>query len=206
LLDPDAAAVFPNERDITVIAAVPHKARLAQFRADPEASYNRMVGALSDGPQMAGAERASKLIAKFEMPNTVRPAARSRIAFVGDAALATDPLFGVGCGWAFQSAEWLVNKTCSALLNHGDLDRALGRYRRVFRRRLGPHHMQIADYSTGRPMRLNERLAFQAAANDPVVGAALEEFVTRRRTVLRLLDPRLAPRVLSSGTLARPLR
>ena len=25
-----------------------------------------------------------------------------------DAALASDPLFGIGCGWAFQSGEWLA--------------------------------------------------------------------------------------------------
>jgi menaquinone-9 beta-reductase len=130
------------------------------------------------------------------MPNKARPAAHSGVAFVGDAALATDPIFGVGCGWAFQSAEWLVDETGPALLDNGDLDVALGRYRRAFRRRLGPHHMQIADYSTGRPMRLNERIAFRAAAKDPVVAAAVEEVATRRRTALRLLDPRLTPRLL----------
>jgi flavin-dependent dehydrogenase len=202
MLDPDAGAVFPNEDDLTVIAAAPHKARLPEFRADPEAAYNRIVGELPDGPELAVAERASKLIGKLEMPNTMRPAARPGIAFVGDAALATDPLFGVGCGWAFQSAEWLVDETRSALLDHGDLDAALGRYRRAFRRRLGPHHMQIADYSTGRPMRQNDRVAFRAAAKDPVVGAALEEFVTRRSTILRVLDPRLVPRALGSNRLA----
>src|SRR4029453_10872147 len=98
----------------------------------------------------------SKLIGRLEMPNKMRGAARGGLAFVGDAALATDPLFGVGCGWAFQSAEWLVEETHSALLDHASLDLALERYRRAFRRRLGPHHMQIADYSTGRPMRLSE--------------------------------------------------
>jgi flavin-dependent dehydrogenase len=199
MLDPDAAAVFPNEDALTVIAAVPHRARLPEFRADPQAAYIRMVSDLPDGPEIAAAEQASKLIGKLEMPNKIRPAARPGIAFVGDAALATDPLFGVGCGWAFQSAEWLVDETSSALLDHGDLDRALRRYRRAFLRRLGPHHLQISDYSTGRPMRLNERIAFRAAAQDPVVGAAIEEFATRRRTILRLLDPRLTPRVLGSA-------
>jgi flavin-dependent dehydrogenase len=199
MLDPDGAAVFPNEDGVTVIAAVPHKARLPEFRADPEAAYGRMVGELPDGPELAGAERVSKLIGKLEMPNKMRPAARPGVAFVGDAALATDPLFGVGCGWAFQSAEWLVNETRAALLDHGDLDVALERYRRAFRRRLGPHHMQIADYSTGRPMRLNERITFRAAAKDPVVAAAVEEFATRRSTTLRLLGPRLTPRLLRVG-------
>jgi flavin-dependent dehydrogenase len=197
LLDPDGGAVFPNEGGLTVIAAAPHRRRLPEFRADPEAAYSRMVGALPDGPGLAGAERESKLIGKLEMPNKMRPAARPGIAFVGDAALATDPLFGVGCGWAFQSAEWLVEHTHAALLDHGDLDGALERYRRAFRRRLGPHHMQIADYATGRAMRLNERAAFRAATHDPVVAAAVEAFATRRATVLRLLDPRVVRRVIA---------
>jgi 2-polyprenyl-6-methoxyphenol hydroxylase-like FAD-dependent oxidoreductase len=199
MLDPDGAAVFPNEDDLTLVAAVPHKARLSEFRTDPEAAYERMVGALPDGPGLAGAERVSKLIGKLDMPNRMRPAARPGLAFVGDAALATDPLFGVGCGWAFQSPEWLVDETRSALVDDGGLDAALARYRRAFRRRLGPHHMQIADFSTGRPMRLNERLLFRAAANDPVVGASLEEYVTRRSSPLRALDPRLLLRVLGAS-------
>jgi 2-polyprenyl-6-methoxyphenol hydroxylase-like FAD-dependent oxidoreductase len=199
MLDPDAAAVFPNEDGLTVIAAVPHRARLAEFRADPEAAYDHMIAALPDGPGIADAERVSKLIGKLEMPNKMRPAARPGIAFVGDAALASDPLFGVGCGWAFQSAEWLVEETHRALLDRGDLDAALERYRRAFRRRLGPHHMQIADYSTGRRMRRNERIIFRAAAEDPVVAAAMEKVVTRRTTPAELLDPRLVPRLLRSA-------
>ena len=196
LLDPDAAAVFPNEDDVTLIATVLHRRRMAEFRADPEAAYLRAIGELPDGPGLEDAERASKLIGKLEMPNKMRIAARPRLAFVGDAALATDPLFGVGCGWAFQSAEWLVEETRSTLLEGGELDSALKRYRRALWRRLGPHHMQIADYSTGRPIRLNERLAMRAATSDPVVAAAIEEVATRRGSVLRLLDPRLLARTL----------
>jgi flavin-dependent dehydrogenase len=197
LLDPDAAAVFPNEDGITLIAAVAHHARLAEFRADPEAAYARLVGELPDGPDLGEAERISKLVGKLSMPNKIRPASRPGVAFVGDAALATDPLFGVGCGWAFQSAEWLVDETRSELLGGGDLDSGLTRYRRGFLRRLGPHHLQIADYSTGRPMRLNERILFRAATTDPVVGSAAEEFATRRTSPLRLLlDPRLVQRVV----------
>jgi flavin-dependent dehydrogenase len=201
LLDPDGAAVFPNEDGLTVIAAVPHKSRLDEFRPDPDAAYERWIRSLPDGPGLAGAKRASKLLGKLEMPNRIRPAARPGIAFVGDAALATDPLFGVGCGWAFQSAEWLVDETRTALLGEGAgaLDAALDRYRRAFLRRLGPHHLQIADFSTGRRLRLNERIVFRAAARDPVVAAGVEEVVSRRGPAWRMLDPRPLPRVLWRG-------
>src|SRR3954471_7872780 len=131
-LDPDGAADFPNEDDLNVVVAAPNDARRDEFRADPEAAYRRMIARLPDGPDLDRAERASKLIGKLDVPNVMRPAARPGVAFVGDAALATDPAFGVGCGWAFQSAEWLVDHTGEALLENGDIDRALERYRRAF--------------------------------------------------------------------------
>jgi 2-polyprenyl-6-methoxyphenol hydroxylase-like FAD-dependent oxidoreductase len=197
MLDPEAAAVFPNEDGLALIAVVPVQERLAEFRSDPEAAYLRMLRALPEGPDLSAGERVSKLIGKLEIASTIRPAARPGIAFVGDAALATDPLYGVGCGWAFQTAEWLAEETAPALLGDGSgLDAALDRYRRVFLRRLGPHHLQIADYSTGRPMRRNERMMMRAAGKDPVVGSAVEQFVTRQSSVLPLLDPRLSARVL----------
>ena len=196
LLDPDGAAAFPNEDDLTVVVAAPHRSRLAEFRADREDAYLRMVAALPEGPDLARAERASKLIGKLEVPNVMRPAARPGVAFVGDAALATDPSVGVGCGWAFQSAEWLADHTCAALLAGGDLDGALERYRRAFRRRLGLEHWLIADFASGRKLRANERRLFRAAADDPVTARAFEAVATRRRSSLRLLDPRLVLRRL----------
>jgi flavin-dependent dehydrogenase len=196
LLDPDGAAVFPNEDDVSVVVAAPHRSRLPEFRADLEGSYLRVVGALPDGPRLSDAERVSKLVGKLDVPNVMRPAARPGLAFVGDAALATDPLFGVGCGWAFQSAEWLVDRTASALLGGGDLDAALDDYRRAFRRRLGPDHWLISDISTGRRFTPLERRMFRAAAEDPVITRAVEEVTSRRRSALRLFHPRLLLRGL----------
>ena len=136
---------------------------------------------------------------KIDVPNVMRPAARPGLAFVGDAALASDPVFGVGCGWAFQSAEWLADHTSEALVEGGDLDTALDRYRRVFRRRLGPHHWAIADMSTGRKLRAIERRTFRAATRDPVVADAVDRVASRRSSPLTMLDPRLMPRVLRAG-------
>ena len=198
-LDPEGAAAFPNEDDLTVLAAVPHRSRMPKFRADPESSYAEWIAGLPDGPDIAGGERVSKLIGKLETPNVMRPAARPGLAFVGDAALASDPVFGVGCGWAFQSAEWLVDRTSEPLLDGDDraLDRGLDRYRRTFRRRLGPHHWAIADLSTGRELRAMERMTFRAAAGDESVARAVEALATRRRSAFSAFDPRLAARVLA---------
>jgi 2-polyprenyl-6-methoxyphenol hydroxylase-like FAD-dependent oxidoreductase len=205
LLDPDAAALFPNEDGLTVLAAAPHRSRLPEFQADREGAYARMLAGLPDPPDLSDAERVSKLLGKLEMPNVIRPAAKPGLAFVGDAALATDPLFGVGCGFAFQSAEWLVDEVTGPLLGDGGLDTALARYRRKFFRRLGPHHLQIADYASGRRTWAWERAMFRAATIDPVVSGAVGEVVARRKSPLSpLLNLRIAAHLLPGHRRPQP--
>jgi flavin-dependent dehydrogenase len=196
LFDPDAAATFPNEDDLTVVVVGPHRSRLAEFRADTEGAYDRVARSLPGGPDLSTGERVSKLIGALDHPNVLRPAAKPGVALVGDAAIAADPLFGVGCGWAFQTGGWLVDHTAGALAG-GDLDDALDRYRRAFRRRLAGHYLLIADFATGRKLRLNERAGLRAAALDQGFARAIEDVTSRRHSPLRLLDPRLVPSGLS---------
>jgi menaquinone-9 beta-reductase len=204
-LEPHGAAQFPNEDDLTLLVASDHRSRLAEARADPEAFYLRTLTSLPDGPDLSDAERVSKLLGKLEMPNLIRPAAQPGIAFVGDAALAADPVFGVGISFAFQSAEWLVDETSGVLGAGQELDAALRRYRRKFGWRLGPHHLQMADFSTRWNIPAPARLAFRKAATDPEFARAIGEVLTRERSMFRLLDPRVAARlVIPRRTPARP--
>ena len=197
--EPNGIAWFPNEDGISVVVAGMHKRHLPEFRADPESAYRAVVASVPEAPPIEDAERVSKLLGKLDVPNVMRPAARRGVAFVGDAALATDPTMGVGCGWAFQTAEWLVDHTTAALRDDAGLDAALDGYRRTFRRRLGLHHWAIADLSTGRAMRLNERIAFRAAARDEWFARRMELIVTRRASPLRMLGPFVNLRALRYG-------
>jgi 2-polyprenyl-6-methoxyphenol hydroxylase-like FAD-dependent oxidoreductase len=148
-LEPDCAYTFPNEDGLTVALVAPHESRLPEFRADRAAAYMRMLSSLPEAPDVSAAKRESKLLGKLELPNSIRPAAGPGLAFVGDAALAGDPFWGIGCGWAFQSAEWLVDETAAALVGGDDLDTALARYRRLHLRRLAPHHLRLRQRSPG---------------------------------------------------------
>jgi flavin-dependent dehydrogenase len=197
-MEPDCAYTFPNEDGLSLVLAGPHRDRLPEFRADLEGAYLRYVRALPDAPDLSGATRESKIIGKLDLPNVSRPAARPGLAFVGDAALASDPLWGVGVGWAFQSAEWLVDETADALLEGGDVDRALEDYRRVHRGRLGPHHFMIADLSSGRPANPLERRLYRAAVDDDEVFHAFEAIGSRRRSPATLFAPRTVARLALS--------
>lgn len=196
---PDAASEFPNEDGLTVLAAVYPRWRLAEVRADLENSYTRTLTTLPDGPDLSNAERVSKIVGKLEVPNVIRPAARPGIAFVGDAALAADPTFGVGISFAFMGAEWLVDETNGTLDSRRALDDALRRYRRKFAWRLAPDHLQMAEFSTAREMTWLERRAFHRAAVDPVYARSLGKVLARERSVFHLLDPRVASRLLIVG-------
>ncbi len=196
---PDSASEFPNEDDLTVLVAVYPRWRLAEVRADLEGSYMRTLTELQDGPDLSNAERVSKILGKIEVPNVIRPAARPGIAFVGDAALAADPTFGVGISFAFMGAEWLVDETSNALDSRRALDNALRRYRRKFAWRLAPHHLQMADFSTAREITPLERRAFHRATVDPVFAHAFGKVLARERSVFHLLDPRVAGRLLIPG-------
>lgn len=196
MLNPDCAYTFPNEDDLTLVLVGPHRDRLPDFRADLEGAYMRMVRSLPDAPAFGDAERESRILGKLDLPNVIRPAARPGLAFVGDAALACDPLWGVGCGWAFQSAEWLVDETAGALSGDGDLDAALDRYARLHRRRLAPHHLMITDIAGGRPLNAFERRMSRVAIHDPLVRRTFEAIGSRRALPASLFRPRVLARVL----------
>ncbi|HEX3909084.1 MAG TPA: NAD(P)/FAD-dependent oxidoreductase [Solirubrobacteraceae bacterium] len=195
LLDPDAAYTFPNEDDLTVVLLAPHRDRLPEFQADLQGAYRRMVNSLPDGPDLSEATLESKLLGKLELPNVFRPAGRPGLAFVGDAALAGDPLWGIGCGWAFQSADWLVQETADWLRDPSALDAALERYRKLHRKRLLPHYLTISDLASGRPINPIERRLFRAAATDRVVRGAFEQVGTRTRPPSSMLKPRILARI-----------
>jgi 2-polyprenyl-6-methoxyphenol hydroxylase-like FAD-dependent oxidoreductase len=180
LSDPDVAYLFANEHGIVGVTVMPARAKLETFRADPGAAVYAHFRGLQDAPDLSRAKRVGKWIGRIDMPNTIRPAAARGVAFVGDAAQSSDPVWGVGCGWAFQSAEWLAQEAGAAL--HGsdeDLARALDAYRVRHRRELAGHHWVTSDYSSGRPLNPMERLMFAGAARDEPVAEALEEVGTR---------------------------
>ncbi len=178
-LDPDVAASFPTDSDLTLYAVVPTKAHLPEFKRDPKAALVDFVAGLPDAPSISS-KIVGPVLGKIEMPNRVRGPVAPGLALVGDAALATDPLFGIGCGWAFQSAEWLADSVAPALAGSESLERGLARYRRRHRRELRGHAFLIHDYATGRRFNPGERLLFSAAVRDPKLATTFDEYGTRQ--------------------------
>jgi menaquinone-9 beta-reductase len=198
-LDPHWAAAFPTDGDLVFYAAMPTKARLPEFKQDPEAALLRFVGDLPEAPPIRDSRLVSDVIGKIDMTNRMRQVTVPGLALIGDAALATDPLFGVGCGWAFQSAEWLAQSIQPALREEEPLEKGLDRYRHRHARELRGHAFFIHDYASGRRMNRAERLMFSAAARDPKAAVLLESLATRQVRPQQML-PRMVPRALAVNT------
>jgi 2-polyprenyl-6-methoxyphenol hydroxylase-like FAD-dependent oxidoreductase len=180
-MDPDWVAAFPTDEGLTFFAAMPTKDRLLEFKADPLAALVEYFERAPEAPSLRGAVPTEEgIVGKVDMTNRRRTPSMPGLALVGDAALATDPLFGIGCGWAFQTSEWLADAVAPALRGEADLEAGLRRYRRRHAWRLGGHANMIHDYSTGRKIQPPERLLFSAAARDPRVAAIFDAFGTRR--------------------------
>jgi menaquinone-9 beta-reductase len=180
MLDPHWAAAFPTDGGLVFYAAMPTKDRLPEFRSDPAAALSAFVGGIPEAPPIAASRLVGDVLGKVEMPNRVRVPVAPGLALAGDAALAVDPLFGIGCGWALQSAEWLANSVTPALRGAEPLQSGLDRYRRRHRKELRGHAFLVNDYATGRPISRVERTLFSAAARDPKVATAFDELGTRR--------------------------
>lgn len=195
-LDPDVAYTFPNDDGVTLVAAMPARAEAAEWKADPEAAMTRLFERLPRAPSLPQAQRVTPFMGMIEYPNLHRGVSKPGLALIGDAALSSDPLWGVGCGWALQSAEWLAEAVGRAWTSPPDLDRGLSAYAKRHRSELAGHQFLIGDFSTGRPFNFLERLAFSAAARDPVCADTFAAFGSRCIGVSRFLRPDALARAL----------
>lgn len=179
MLDPDMVGAFPTDNDLYFYACMPTSERLDDFRKDPLASLVSLVSSVPDPPPICESRPAGPVQGKLDMTNVAHTPAAPGLALVGDAALAIDPLWGVGCGWALQSSEWLADSTIPALHGREPLKRGLARYRRLHGRRLRGHAALIYDYAGGRKFTGFERALFSGACRDERVASTFEAFGTR---------------------------
>lgn len=190
-MGPDCAFSFVNEDGIRVIVAAPNRAdHLSAFKADLATSFRDYIHALPDAPRIEAAQRISKIIGTTNFPLLQRKPSRPGLALIGDAALATDPVWGIGGSWALLSAQWLVDAVAKSLDDEQELDSALERYDARHTRALRGHQAQIRRYAQARGFNAAERLMFSAAARDKEMASHLYRFGSRLITPRELLTPR----------------
>jgi flavin-dependent dehydrogenase len=190
LRGPETAYVFPNDGGVTVITYMATKDKLDGFRANPSEALERSMAGFPDAPDLSDAEPLGNTLLVKDYPNLWRQPAMGNIAFIGDALMSMDPLWGVGCGFAFQTAEWLVDTLAPALRQHDPCAPALHRYAKRVSRELNGHRFLILDYARRRGLNAIERLSFSAAAKDPAASRHLHAFGARLIGPAKFLSPR----------------
>lgn len=198
LLDPDMAAAFTTDSGHTFYAAMPTKDRLPEFRDDPAAALEKLVASVPDAPPIAASRLVEPVVGKIDMTNVLHTPTALGLALVGDAAGALDPLWGVGCGFALQSSEWLADSVAPALSGAEALQRGLKRYRRRHALGLGGHTKTILDYATGRKINAGEKMLFSAASRDERTGRVFEAFGSRNIGPVRMIASAV-PLVMFAG-------
>jgi len=180
MTDPQWAAAFPTDDGLTFYAAMPTKAWLPEFKRDPQGTLVKFLADQPDPPPIRDGELVGTVMGKLDMTNRMRGPVAPGLALIGDAALAIDPLWGVGCGFAFQTAEWMADAVAPALGGAEPLDAGLERYRRRHAKGLKGHTAVMLDYASGRRFNPGERLIFSAATLDDRVASVFERFGTRQ--------------------------
>jgi 2-polyprenyl-6-methoxyphenol hydroxylase-like FAD-dependent oxidoreductase len=203
-LDPVVSYAFPQDDGLTLMATFQPLDELDTFKHDLEGSFTRAFEGLPNAPDLSRGERVSKILGKLSMPNVYRPAARGSVAFIGDAALAADPLWGVGCGFALQTGEWLAEEVGDVLVGGGDVEVALDRYRKRHRRWFLPQHLMISDFSTGRPFNPLEKLFFSAATRDERTALHLHALGARSIGPIEFIRASALARALRVNLTPRP--
>lgn len=201
LKQPDAVYAFANDDDVTVLGVIAGKSRLPEFDQDRERALLAKFGEVPDAPDLSTAVRVSDIVGSKDYPSIIRRRIICPgLGLVGDAALVADPLWGIGCGWAFQSAEWLCDAVADVIRagTDDDVDSALRRYQRRHRVKLIPHQLMAIDFSRRTRFNPIERLLFAGAADDPAVADAIYGYVTRNESPAVLFKPSTLTRAIHS--------
>ncbi|WP_097459388.1 NAD(P)/FAD-dependent oxidoreductase [Mangrovitalea sediminis] len=111
-------AAFPQNNDLTLVSCYVPEKQFHEWQGQAEARYQQFVADLDNGPPLGEGERVGELMGMRKAPSVYRRPTLPGLALVGDAALAIDPLAGIGCSWAMISATQLVNSTHRALHRH----------------------------------------------------------------------------------------
>ena len=200
LLNPDAAYMFPTDDNLTLAACMPTKEKLNDFKYDISSNFHNYLQGLPDGPDLNQGKCVSDIMGVLQYDLISRQPVWKGMALIGDAALSSDPLWGIGCGWAFQSAEWLVSATADTLLRDGELEPKLRQYKRQHTHNLMGHHHYISNFATGRRLYGVERISFAVAVKDVACAQHMHAFGCRHISAARFFSPLAFARTLWACT------
>ncbi|MEI7375989.1 NAD(P)/FAD-dependent oxidoreductase [Dickeya chrysanthemi] len=162
------AFLYPLINGRTLLSAYIDKETARQWQEqDPKAELIRFFSGVPFMPSVSQAVFETPVIGYHDYPNLVRHPVCGGVAFIGDAVQSLDPMSGVGCSFALQSAAMLAQAVASAL-QEGQLDEtlALKLYEQQFNAYFPAHARGIIADSLIAKEEQTQRSVFQTIVND----------------------------------------
>ena len=188
-LDPDMAYAFPTDGGLTMLACVPHKDRIPEFKADPEAAMARMFERVPEGPVLDPSKRVFEGPRQARRPERTAPPRRRRVCADRRRGHGLRPALGGGnrLGPAIGGVAGRGGRP-GPRRGEGAGRRAEA-LRRRHRKALAGHDRACSDYSNGHRFRAGERSFFRAAARDDELARRFALFGERWIKPTELLTP-----------------
>jgi flavin-dependent dehydrogenase len=166
MVNNNMAFAYPLSNNRTLICLFIVKTAFPEWKNNLEQHYLSFIQSLADAPSLANGTKVSPIYKMMDMPNIFRQPVFQNIAFIGDAAMALDPMSGVGCAFAIQSAAWLVEYTAGPLKNKMPMDEPLLQYENCHKELMTPHATGICADSLAKPMEEDRAAFYQEISND----------------------------------------
>ncbi|UXI69476.1 NAD(P)/FAD-dependent oxidoreductase [Tahibacter amnicola] len=201
MLDPYIAYQFPNDGDTTLIALMPTKDRVDDFKDDRDRSFREIVRNLPDAPDIENAERLGEYRINTKNSMLLREKPPAGLALVGDAFITTDPLHGFGISWGILSSIQLAEYAADAVLGgrKESIDRSVERYHRDRQREVWGHFKIMADMARAEPMPKPQQILFSAATRDDTMATIVQRFLAGLTGTSELLSPFTMVRAISAN-------
>lgn len=163
------AFLYPLINGRTLLSAYISKETSQQWQQhDVKASLVEFFAGVPAMPAMNNVTFETQVMGYRDYPNLTRQPVCQDVAFIGDAAQSLDPMSGVGCSFALQTAAMLA-QSVEASLQHGVVNTqlALQTYQRQFNEYF-PFHARgiIADSLIAKDDQ-GQKLTFGTILNDP---------------------------------------
>ncbi|WP_266158212.1 NAD(P)/FAD-dependent oxidoreductase [Dyella silvatica] len=198
MLEPYIAYQFPNDDGTTLIALMPTKDRVADFKADRAKCFREIVKSLPDAPDIDHAEQIADYLINTKNSMLLRRKLPHGLALVGDAFMTTDPLHGFGISWGIISASELVHRAAPGLLAGLRPDREIAAYHRERYAEVKGHFKIMADMALAKPMPAMQQMLFSAATRDPQTSAIVQRFLAGTSGTGELLSLRTLMRAFTT--------
>lgn len=163
------AFLYPLINGRTLLSAYISKESAQQWRQqDVKASLVTFFAGVPAMPAMNNVTFETQVMGYQDYPNLTRQPVCKDVAFIGDAAQSLDPMSGVGCSFALQTAAMLA-RAVEATLEQGAVNtqQALRDYQRQFNEYF-PFHARgiIADALIAKDEQ-GQKSTFRTILNDP---------------------------------------